>query len=172
MLMQVHVLEISYWTCTRGVVTGQVFRYPPDHFFSKLPEWLPIRNGWSLLALLANWIAFDINCSWLFRSYYDRDCHAPRPQFYLQDESETFSGGLKIQNFHGEACPSCTRTLLVPRTLEITRSLKISWLRPCVLITKLNTIIIKLKVCISFLPHQGMAKVCDIYSRSRSLPVG
>ena len=57
----------------RGVVTGQVFRYPPDHFFSKLLERLPtsiIQNGRSLLA-----IAFDINCAWIFRSYYDRDRH-------------------------------------------------------------------------------------------------
>ena len=115
----------------RGVATGQVFRYLPDHFFSKLPEWLPIQNGWSLLPLLANWITFDINCAWIFRSYYDRDWHASRPQFYLQDESKTFSEGLKIQNFPGEACPLCMRALLVPRPLEITWSPKISWLRSC-----------------------------------------
>ena len=32
-------------TCIRGVVTGQVFRYLPDHFFSKLPERLLIEMG-------------------------------------------------------------------------------------------------------------------------------
>ena len=40
----------------RGVASGQVVRYLPDHFFSKLPERLPIQNGRSLL-------------------YYDRDLY-------------------------------------------------------------------------------------------------
>ena len=104
---------------TRGVVTGQVFRYLPDHFFSRLPERLPIQNGRSLLASLANWIVFDTNCSWLFRSYYDRDRHTFRLQFYLQDDSETSSEGLKVQYLPGEACALRMRTFLVQRPLKL-----------------------------------------------------
>ena len=116
------ILHIYLRICmmSRGVVTGQVFRYLPDHFFSKLPEQLPIQMGgicwpcWQIESHLTS-----TACAWLFRSCYGRDHHASRPHFYLQDESETFSEGLKIQYFPGEACPLRMRTFLLPHPFKL-----------------------------------------------------
>ena len=97
-LICTRVHNVNHWGASlcsqcRAVATSQVLRYLPDHFFSKLPERLPV-------LIIQKWaepvaIEFDDRTSQL-------DCKCLT--FTLQNAPETLSGGLKIQNFPGGAC--------------------------------------------------------------------